>query len=65
MDKLFLEDDDLMKMNLDLRNKLGDANKAIGKAKSWLEKATRGDEGQDWDDVFQARDVLRKFSEVK
>lgn len=25
----------------------------------WLEKATAGEEGRDWDDVFQARDYLR------
>lgn len=62
MDKMFLSNDDLIKMNGDLRIQLGKATDALDKVKWWIEKATKEDMGQDWDDVFQAREVLREFA---
>lgn len=37
-------------------------SKIIHQVHDWIEKATKGDEGSDWDDVFQARKTLREFT---
>ena len=60
LDEALLANDRLKVQNKRLQDDNISLRAALRSALGWLEAATVGDEGTDWDDVFQARDILRR-----